>query len=374
MASRYPSTKVLDYCYNPVRLVVDNSVVYVPCGKCDGCVLHKANEWSMRLGAEIEDNIYSIFFTLTYSNKYLPTMVLDSELSDPLQNFWTVNHNRNIRFNGKEDVLREEIYDGLYLPFGFVGITATNYVSDVPYFPYSSKRDFQLYLKLIRKDLYERFKEGFFQEVEKEEDLRFRYYAISEYGETLLRPHVHSVILPYHPEVANYLCYEGLFKSWQMCDRNMFQQYCHFADSGCRGYITQYLTCSSRLPSVYHERPIRPWRLSSKTRLSVIMAMTKRKYVKTSLSELMNIVRRYPGLMNDLFFVIPRRLEVDCSLSATNIANLIFTDYTNYIQYIGAINDTENLSLAFRSLWIDFLRQQTLPIYRQLKRVGKYVK
>ena len=49
MASRYPETRVLDYCMSPVRLVVDNEVIYVPCGKCDGCRLHKANEWSMRL-------------------------------------------------------------------------------------------------------------------------------------------------------------------------------------------------------------------------------------------------------------------------------------------------------------------------------------
>lgn len=265
MSSRFPSTKVLDYCYNPVRLVVDNSVVFVPCGKCDGCLLHKANEWSIRLGSEIEDNVLSIFFTLTYNNKYLPTMVQnDRDVYSNLELFWTSYHDRNIRFNGKEDVLREEIFEGLYMPYTFTGIRATNYKSDELYFPYSSKRDFQLYLKLIRKDLYEKFKEGFFCEVETEEDLRFRYYAISEYGETLLRPHVHAVILPRHPEVANYLCYQGLFKSWQMCDMSMFQQHCHFADSGCRGYITQYLTCNSRLPQVYKDHRIKPWRLSSK--------------------------------------------------------------------------------------------------------------
>ena len=265
MASRYPSTKVLDYCFNPLRLIIDGSVVFVPCGKCDGCLLHKANEWSMRLGAEIEDNTLCIFFTLTYNNKYLPTMIKTFEIDgNSLDEFWTCHHDRNIRFNGKEDVLRDEDYDGLWLPYGFEGIPATNYVSNVPYFCYSSKRDFQLYLKLIRKDLDEKFKHGFFKEVKTKEDLRFRYYGISEYGETLLRCHIHSTIFPCHPEVANYLCYEGLYKSWQMCDRNMFQQHCHFADSGCRGYITQYLTCSSRLPSVYHENPIKPWRLSSK--------------------------------------------------------------------------------------------------------------
>ena len=227
MASRYPTAKVLDYCYNPLRLVIDGSVVFVPCGKCDGCLLHKANEWSMRLGAEIEDNTLCIFFTLTYSNKYLPTMVLqDDVVTTKMNRFWSAHHEKNIRFNGKEDIPRNEDYDGMYLPFDFQGIKATNYVSDFPYFPYSSKRDFQLFLKLLRKDLDEKFKEGFFKEVESKDDLRFRYYGISEYGETLLRPHIHAVILPCHPEVADYLCYEGLYKSWQMCNRDMFQQHC----------------------------------------------------------------------------------------------------------------------------------------------------
>ena len=271
MASRYPTTKVLDYCLHPVRLVVDTDVVYVPCGKCDGCLLHKANEWSMRLGSEIEDNQLAIFFTLTYSNKYLPTFVfhgLDIDHVSP-QKVFTCYHERNIRCTRKPDgsfidVVRKEDFPILSVPMSFHGISATNYKCDKEYFPYSSKRDFQLYLKLLRKDLYEHNNKGYFSETKEAEKLRFRYYAISEYGETLLRPHIHSVILPNDSEIAEYLCYEGLFKNWKMCRQDYFQQFCHFADSGCRGYITQYLTMSARLPQIYHEDRIKPWRLSSK--------------------------------------------------------------------------------------------------------------
>ena len=74
MASRFPSTKVATYCFNPVHVVDNDKDLLVPCGKCDGCLLHKANEWSMRLVNEIESNTFSIFFTLTYDNYYLPKL------------------------------------------------------------------------------------------------------------------------------------------------------------------------------------------------------------------------------------------------------------------------------------------------------------
>lgn len=285
MASRYPTTKVLDYCYNPVRLVLDDhQVQYVPCGKCDGCKLHSANEWSMRLGSEIEDNLLAIFFTLTYDNHFLPTfrkvgkdrkdkLLFDDqsgEILNRLDNVFTCRHRHNWRFAGNRCTLRDEDFNGrsVYwkLPECFQGIDATNYNCDTLYFPYSSKRDFQLYLKLLRKDLYELNKKGFFGRILSKDEISFRYYSISEMGETLLRPHIHAVILPNNPQVADYLCYEGLYKSWQMCRKDLFQQHCHFCDSGCRVYITQYLTCGANLPSVYKDPRIKPWRLCSKGR------------------------------------------------------------------------------------------------------------
>ena len=259
MASRYPTSQVLDYCFNPLRIVHNNHVSFVPCGKCDGCLLHKANEWSMRLGVEIEDCPFPIFFTLTYTNKYLPTFrFVGYDKKDFNFKLFSCLHEDNLRFNGKEDVPRKEDFAFMKVPSSFNGVPATNYECDVEYFPYSSKRDFQLYLKLLRKDLDEKF-----PYLSKEEKT-IKYFGISEYGETLLRPHIHAVFFCYSQEVSEYLLYYGLFASWQMCDKHLFQQHTHLCDSGCRGYITQYLTCNSRLPSVYHDARIKPWRLSSK--------------------------------------------------------------------------------------------------------------
>ena len=37
MASRYPSIKVVDYCFNPRHVVDEDKDIIVPCGKCEGC-------------------------------------------------------------------------------------------------------------------------------------------------------------------------------------------------------------------------------------------------------------------------------------------------------------------------------------------------
>ena len=106
-----------------------------------------------------------------------------------------------------------------------------------------------------------------------------------------------------------------------------------------------------------------------KEKLSDSMAMTKRKYLKTSLSELMSIVSRFPDLMHDIYFVIPRVLEVDCFQSVSSIAKRIFTDYIEYIQYFGSLSDAQDGAVQ-RTLLIDYVRQSTLPMYRRLKRAS----
>lgn len=308
MASRYPTSSSLDYCFNPLRIVHNNVVSYVPCGKCDGCLLHKANEWSMRLGCEIEATPFPIFYTLTYSNKYLPTArFVGYNKEDFNFKLFSCSHAKNIRFDGKKDVLRKEDFVIFNVPASFHGVRATNYECDVDYFPYSSKRDFQLYLKILRKNINERFKEV------PEEERKIRSFAISEYGETLLRPHIHAVLFCYSQEISEYLIYNGLFEAWQMCDRHLFQQYTHLCDSGCRGYITQYLTCHSSLPQIYKDDRIKPWRLSSKNPAIGYCGFDKKKVFEDVISGTIEFTRnisridqkyilRYPSSLLAGFF------------------------------------------------------------------------
>lgn len=263
MGSRIPSYKVVDYCFNPIHVYdkdMDKDII-VPCGKCDGCLLHKANEWSMRCGMEIEDTPATIFGTLTYDNKYLPKLY-------PLRNvqnvvLWTSYHKENVRFNSVCDVRREDNFiigsDKNYLNVDIQNWDNVNR----PSIAYFSKRDFQLWLKLLRKDLYDK---GCFKTSEYDKRGFFRYYAISEIGPTTHRPHVHYLLFCASSEIASYLLECGLYKNWKMCDEVRFRKYTSICNSGTRNYVTQYLTCYSGLPKVYREnKEIRPFRLASKS-------------------------------------------------------------------------------------------------------------
>ena len=192
MSSRFPTSYHTSSCYCPVRLSKNGLVMYVPCGKCNGCLLQKANSMSFRLGDEIESSNHSIFFTLTYNNTYVPKMSCRVEDG---QFHWFSGAN-NIRFNGVCDVYRESL--DFYSPF-ILNAPLKNY-SDPKVVGYLCKSDIQLYLKLLRKSIYENFNisRG-----------SFRYYIIGEYGpgkdpsQGKFRPHYHGIIFPCNSERAS---------------------------------------------------------------------------------------------------------------------------------------------------------------------------
>lgn len=114
---------------NPKWLDGDTTVprwLSVPCGKCSACKMRRRKDWTFRLQQESRHSSSQLFITLTYDNMFLP---LDS--------------------------------DGI---------------------AHVSKRDCQLFLKLLRK----RVSQVSFN--------KLRYYLCSEYGPTTLRPHYHMIL------------------------------------------------------------------------------------------------------------------------------------------------------------------------------------
>ena len=140
MGSRFASSQHLDYCYHPQKIVQDERIVYVPCGKCDGCLLHSANEWSQRVGNEIEGSLTSIFGTLTYNNHYLPTLVPVYDHTGNILLYHS-DHDLNIRFNSVSDVKRE---DHIIINYPYSPISIQDYFRD-DVINYASKRDIQLW-------------------------------------------------------------------------------------------------------------------------------------------------------------------------------------------------------------------------------------
>lgn len=68
-------------CISPTRILNPNRgpgkpmYIFVPCGKCFACQSRKRSEWSMRLTYEAVHSKTSLFVTLTYEDKNLPSTI-----------------------------------------------------------------------------------------------------------------------------------------------------------------------------------------------------------------------------------------------------------------------------------------------------------
>lgn len=102
--------------------------VELPCGRCIGCRLDYSRRWADRMMLELQCHSYAWFITLTYDNDHVPYTVKDST--------------------------------------GELGAFTL------------SKRDFQLFMKRLRKH--------------SGDDLR--YFAAGEYGSKTFRPHFHMIL------------------------------------------------------------------------------------------------------------------------------------------------------------------------------------
>ena len=61
-------------CPTPNYVWPKDKVIAVPCGKCLACLSNKREDWSFRLMQEYKVSASAFFVTLTYSEKYHPSM------------------------------------------------------------------------------------------------------------------------------------------------------------------------------------------------------------------------------------------------------------------------------------------------------------
>lgn len=117
-----------------------NEYHFVPCGKCVACLSRKRNELSFRLKREQDFSCYSLYVTLTYDQKFIPIKVVDNK----------------------------------------------------PFFVFN-KKHVQDYLKRTRYYLNSL-----------NQDLKFSYYCVSEYGGKFHRPHYHLQIFVKNDKYGKY--------------------------------------------------------------------------------------------------------------------------------------------------------------------------
>lgn len=189
-------------CLHPVKIknpsndneyCKSNPYLLVPCGKCESCIVSSANEWRVRLQIENKYSNTSFFVTLTYNDDKVPLSVCSDSF-------------------GEKFIV-----------------------------PVVCKRDVQLFFKRLRKSVY---------------PAEVRYYLVSEYCPTSLRPHYHCLLfgLPifnYDKMLQNKKVYELIEKCWN----NGFVTIDPVTD-GRIAYVTKYLSCTIDLPE-YLPKPFR---------------------------------------------------------------------------------------------------------------------
>uniref|UniRef100_A0AAU8B834 Replication initiator protein n=1 Tax=Dulem virus 173 TaxID=3145650 RepID=A0AAU8B834_9VIRU len=131
--------KVLKFCgqnLSATLLYPGKEVIQVPCGQCIGCRIDRSRQWANRCMLELQYHDSAYFVTLTYDEFHVPT----SYYSDPATG---------------------EAHKSMTL----------------------CKRDFQLWMKRLRK----KFSED-----------KIRFFACGEYGSETHRPHYHAIVFGLH--------------------------------------------------------------------------------------------------------------------------------------------------------------------------------
>ena len=199
-------------CFSPVSFKnkYTGEIMTAKCGHCSACLKSKQNDLIKRLTLEYRSFAHCIFFTLTYSDDFLPT-VLDEETGEIMMSARRVDITLFIK--------RLRKYLQMYVE--------------------SLEKEFikQLYSNLNFKD-YERIK----QEIKK---AKIRYFCASEYGKQRGRPHYHGLLFTDSDFFAKN-AYSFIHKAWKS----------GFANASPAGrksiqYVAKYCT-SSLLQSNSH--------------------------------------------------------------------------------------------------------------------------
>ena len=137
--------KIIPTC----EVKVDGEYIRIPCGHCKGCRIDKSRSWADRMMLEYQDTKKAVFVTLTYRDSCLHFSEFDQVFVD-----------------------------------GFMPVSPTHrYADDFTVYqgkePTIDKRDFQLFMKRLRKYFSDR---------------KLRFYCSFEYGDKYKRPHAHAII------------------------------------------------------------------------------------------------------------------------------------------------------------------------------------
>lgn len=240
-------------CLHPVKIKhpYTGEEIIVPCGHCESCRMNKSNRWIQRLEQERRCWRYCYFFTLTYSDNFVPKLYREQFHESYIYYDSSCSHiNKKLGtiFIKEIDLKTYDFDSEEYLEASNKFLAANKELC------YLSSYDAQCFIKRYREYLKNYLvKNGY-----SKEDAKVRYYLAGEYGETTLRPHYHGLFF-FESERQAKVCAEIVRKAWSFGNI-----YCKPAEDAAAHYVASYVTGSSNLPLIYRHKRIRPFALMSR--------------------------------------------------------------------------------------------------------------
>lgn len=217
----------------------------VGCGKCPVCRNLKASSLALKCKLESRSWKYCHFITLTYDDNYVP-------LSAPI----AVHGTKGTIYKFISICARTQEYGKVLcsIPFTERLIDELYKKLDTNHgIPYLSRRDAQLFIKRLRKNIY-----TYIQGLKKEHQnykghANIRFFIVGEYGPKHLRPHYHLLVWHSNREISERM--EALvYKSWQFgrSDSQIVQR-------DASSYVASYVNGISSLPYLYQQGGYKPF-------------------------------------------------------------------------------------------------------------------
>lgn len=223
-------------------------LVHVACRSCPSCLSEMANHHRQIIQNAISSEYSYYFVMLSYSNKYVPFVYLDSlgigdvysyrfsDCTHQVTKFYqkspevitSINDFNEKKYNRFESSLEYYIKSNVWY---LKNMPASNCVA------VHNPVDVQLFLKRLRKYLYKY----------NNYDNGFQYYASFEYGETTYRPHIHFL---FKTKIPVQIFKAAIMSTWTYCDYSKLKRWFEIAISPAK-YLSAYLGDSHFLPAFY---------------------------------------------------------------------------------------------------------------------------
>ena len=232
----YPFVK----CLHPVKMRNPHTQekITVACGRCEACLNRRAGINSFRIRCEASVHKYCMFITLTYDDKYVPRF--DIRLNDNgLIEAYVVG--------GLSDgeILDTELSFSDCRPenIELYRLALYNKAARLPDegFTYCRTRDLQLFLKRIRKFIFNRTYE------------KVRFYGISEYGPVHYRAHFHVLLFFDQDDTLSLFSDKDKCPCWEYGRSSA-----ELATGDAASYVSTYLSSACSLPEILKVRSTRP--------------------------------------------------------------------------------------------------------------------